>query len=121
MEIWKDIKGYEGLYQVSTYGMVRSLGKGKTWKKPKIMKSRDNGHGYYMVNLSKEGVYKHHYIHRLVAEAFIPNWFNDQEVNHRDEDKSNNNVDNLEWCDHKYNMQYGNIKQKNVCCKNKPP
>lgn len=103
MEIWKDIEGYEGLYQVSNYGRVKSLRFGKE----KILKARDEGHGYFQVGLFKDGKQVFKRVHRLVAEAFLPNPNNYKEINHKDEDKSSNIVENLEWCDRKYNVNYG--------------
>ena len=122
MEVWKDIKGYVGLYQVSNFGRVRSLGKGESnVSKMRILKVRKTRCGYIIVNLYKNGIKKTVYIHRLVAEAFIPNLFDYPEVNHKDEDKTNNfcgtpendfNDGNLEWCDCKYNINYGTRKEK---------
>lgn len=106
MEIWKDIKGYEGLYQVSNQGRVRSLYKGV-----RILKTRNNK-GYLRVALYKENKYKHISIHRLVAEAFLPNPKNLPQVNHKSEIKTDNRVENLEWCDSKYNDNYGNRNNK---------
>ena len=102
-EIWKDIKGYEGLYQISSFGRVK-----KTRNKEKIMKGRIRGKGYLAVTLlDKHGEQKDFYIHRLVAEAFIPNLDNLPQVNHKSEIKTDNNVENLEWCDNLYNVNYG--------------
>lgn len=109
-EIWRPIVGYEGLYEVSSYGRVRSLDRYDSrnhFKKGRILKNRDNCNGYLLCGLSKNGIVKNKYIHRLVAEAFIPNSDNLPEVNHIDEDKINNRVDNLEFCNHKYNCNYG--------------
>jgi hypothetical protein len=105
-EIWYPIEGYEGLYEVSNFGRIKSLGNNKT-RKMKILKTVEGRDGYLLVNLSKNGKVKSFQVHRLVAEAFIPNWFDNQEVNHIDEDKKNNHIDNLEWCEHKYNCNYG--------------
>ena len=110
MEEWRDIKGYEGLYQVSNLGRVKSLGNSKS-KKEKILKPYSNI-GYFHVILSKEGIHKNCRVHRLVAEAFIPNLNNYKEVNHKDEDKENNSSYNLEWCDRKYNNNYGTRTQR---------
>ena len=113
MEIYKDIEGYEG-YQVSNHGNVKSLErecKGKS-RKDKILKPFNNKDGYLRVGLYKEGKLKNHYVHRLVAEAFIENHNNFREINHRDEDKANNCVSNLEWCDRKYNINYGTRNEK---------
>ena len=110
-EEWKDIKGYEGLYQVSNLGRVKSLGNNKS-KKEKILDPKPNMYGYKEVRLSKEGKRKPYKVHRLVAIYFIPNPNNYKEVNHKDEDKTNNHVSNLEWCDRKYNINYGTRNKK---------
>lgn len=102
-EIWKDIEEYEGIYQVSNLGRVKSLKFGKE----KIIKGRNNSMGYLYVALCKEGKIKYFRVHRLVASAFIPNSNNLFEVNHKDENPLNNRIDNLEWCDRKYNINYG--------------
>lgn len=102
-EIWKDIIGYEGLYQVSNFGRVKSFKFGKE----RILKPGTNKYGYLIVILCKNGKVKHFYVHRLVAEAFIPNPHNYPCVNHKDECKTNNNVNNLEWCTYTYNNNYG--------------
>lgn len=121
MEIWKDIKGYEGLYQVSNYGRVKSLNFNRG-KVEKILKQFDV-HGYFQVKLYKNKNKKNHTVHRLVAEAFIPNTDNLSQVNHKDEDKHNNfcgtpendfNDGNLEWCDCKYNQNYGSRTNRSV-------
>jgi len=106
-QVWKDIKNYEGLYEVSNYGNVRSLKYGKI----KYLKPADDGNGYYFVNLSKNGIVKNFKIHRLVANAFIPNPNNLPQINHKDEDKTNNKANNLEWCNNQYNTRYSNSKQ----------
>lgn len=120
MEQWKDIKGYEGLYQVSNLGRVKSLerykknnGNTETLIGEKILKQSINNKGYCRIHLCKDAHKKAFSVHRLVAEAFIPNPYNispyiKPEINHKDEDKTNNNADNLEWCDSKYNNNYGN-------------
>lgn len=104
MEIWKDIKDYEGLYQISNYGRVKSLSNSQK-RKEKILKPEIRT-GYYSINLCKNGNQKNTRIHRLVAEAFIPNPDNLLCVNHKDENKLNNKVENLEWCTHLYNYHY---------------
>ena len=116
-EIWKDIKGYEGFYQVSNLGNVKSTGFYKCihnvlyYKKcNKLLSPNDNGYGYNVISLMKKGKRKSCYIHRLVAEAFIPNPNNEKEVNHKDENKKNNVVDNLEWCNRSYNYHYSKHK-----------
>lgn len=90
-EIWKAIDGYEGLYEVSNHGNVRSIKRGI------ILKPATNTFGYQIVGLSKNGKRKEGKIHRLVAKAFIDNPNNKKQVNHIDGDKKNNNVSNLEW------------------------
>lgn len=119
MEIWLDIKGYEGLYQVSNHGRVRSLNYWKTGKVKILSPSKDKD-GYFQVVLCKNGKRKGYRVHRLVAEAFVPNWFNDPQINHIDENKENNNVDNLEWCDCKYNINYGKHNDRVSESKSKP-
>lgn len=114
MEEWRPVVGYEGLYEVSNTGQVRSvdryyvnsLGK-RFFLKGKILKLSDNGRGYLRTILTKDNKTSSKYIHRLVAEAFILNIDGLPTVNHKDEDKSNNRVENLEWCDIKYNNNYG--------------
>ena len=110
MEEWKDIKGYEGLYQISNLGRVKSLSRidSRGHKlNEKILKPKIRGYGYKAVMLSKNNIHKLYYIHRLVAEAFIPNPDNLPCVNHIDENKNNNCIENLEWCTRKYNTNYG--------------
>ena len=104
-EIWKDIEGYEGLYQVSNWGRVKSLARIDENNHPvkeRIMKP-SKSFGYLYVSLSKHGKYKRIRIHRLVAIAFIPNPDNKEEVGHKDETRTNNHVDNLEWVSKKEN------------------
>lgn len=102
----KDIKGYEGLYAITEEGQVWSY-YSKRFIKPYI---RSNG--YLQVLLSKGGIKKTYKVHRLVAEAYLPNPNNLPEVNHIDEDKTNNCVNNLEWCSHEYNVNYGRRNEK---------
>ncbi|AKA61524.1 HNH homing endonuclease [Bacillus phage Stahl] len=110
-EIWKDIEGYEGYYQVSDYGRIRSLTrviKGKTYKS-RIMKPKVNSYGYHMITLTnKEQIRKNHAIHRLVAFSFIKNDdpINRKEVNHIDGKKENNEHSNLEWSTRSENMKH---------------
>ena len=108
-EVWKDIEGYEGLYQVSNLGRIKSLPKqdGFRFLNEKIKKSFRQKNGYLRASLYKEGIGKTELIHRLVAKAFLPNPNSLPQVNHKDENKLNNRVDNLEWCSAKYNMNYG--------------
>ena len=109
MEEWRDIKGFEGKYMVSNLGRVKSLNYRRTGKE-KIMEGVDNGKGYLQVKLWKDGKYKSCRINRLVAMAFLPNPDNLPEVNHKDEDKTNNKVENLEWCTSQYNVEYSKAK-----------
>lgn len=111
VELWKDIAGYENLYQVSNLGNVRSFW-GKT---PKILKATKNNEGYWRIGLNHYNKPpKKFLVHRLVAEAFIPNPKNLPLVNHKDENPSNNNVNNLEWCTREYNLNYSTAKERRV-------
>ena len=105
MEEWKPIKDYEGLYEVSNLGRVKSLNYKRTGKE-KILKNIECRNGYLAVSLTKLGKQKVFYIHKLVAEAFIPNPDNLPQVNHIDGNKKNNKVSNLEWCDNAYNQKH---------------
>ena len=107
-EIWCPIKGYEGQYEVSDQGRVRSLKFGKE----RILKPIRNTQGYLQVHLCKNGEINKCLVHRLVSQTFIPNPNNLQEVNHKDENPSNNSAKNLEWCDRKYNINYGTRTQR---------
>ena len=100
-EFWKDIEGYEGIYQVSNLGMVKRVTTGR------ILKSGKNRGGYLYVNLCKQRLVSNKRIHRLVAQAFIPNPENKSDINHIDEDKTNNTVTNLEWTTRKENLNHG--------------
>ena len=115
MEEWKNIEGYEGKYQVSNEGRIKSLCNNKE----KILKPASYKNGYLYVKLYKNCEYKRFSIHRLVAAAFIPNQDNLPQVNHKDEDKTNNNVSNLEWCTAKYNSNYGNRNLKSSISRGK--
>ena len=110
-EMWKDIPGYERLYQVSNLGNVRSLNYNRTGEIKLLKQIPDKG-GYKTIQLCKNGKPKHCKIHRLVAMAFIPNPNNLPAVNHKDENPSNNNVNNLEWCTIAYNNNYGTKKER---------
>lgn len=117
-EEWRPIEGYEGLYEVSNTGRVRSLdmyvkigyGNYRLHKGKVISLLKKGEYGYIQVNLCYNGKLYKKYVHRLVAQAFIPNPDNLPEVNHKDEDKTNNSVENLEWCDRKYNMNFGTVR-----------
>lgn len=116
MEIWKDIKGYESLYQISNTGKIKSLQRyvcskngSKQLIKEKIRKTSITTAGYEYVVLANKGENKTLLVHRLVAETFLPNPFNLKCVNHKDENKHNNNVSNLEWCNYEYNNTYKDI------------
>jgi hypothetical protein len=102
-EIWKEINGYEGLYKISTYGNVYSY----RLKRNIALRAKENK--YLIVTLYKNGIGKNYYIHRLVALAFIKNDdpINKTIINHKNEIKNDNRVENLEWCDYKYNALYG--------------
>ena len=113
-EIWKDIEEYEGYYQVSNLGRIKSLSREKImpngtlcFTKERILSLNKNRNGYMSVSLYKNNKRETFRIHRLVAIAFIPNPNNLTDVNHKDENKENNCVDNLEWCDKSYNNRYG--------------
>lgn len=120
-EIWKEVKGWEGLYEISSLGRIRSLPRvvvrSNGWPLTVVGKMLSphigvDGYVYEVIcdvgNKRKKTVK----IHRLVAEAFIPNPLNLPQVNHKDENKENNNVDNLEWCTNKYNVNYGTAIQR---------
>lgn len=123
IEEWRPVIGYEGLYEVSSYGRVRSVDRyvktcygSYRLHKGKVLSPGIRPDGYLVVSLQ----YKMFRVHRIVAEAFLPNPDNLPQVNHKDEDKSNNRVDNLEWCDSKYNNNYGTarIRAKETAIKN---
>lgn len=110
-EEWRDIAGYEGLYQVSNMGRVKSLNYKRTCEE-RVLKPAKKKCGYLEVLLYKDGKTKHWKVHRLVAVAFIPNPDSLPQVNHKDECKTNNNVWNLEWCTHEYNQNYGTRNER---------
>lgn len=121
-EVWKDISGFEGMYQVSSVGRVRSLSRYinrkdgyKQFHKGKILKATLSTNGYYMIHLGRDSIYT---VHRLVAEAFIPNPDNLPCVNHKDENKLNNTVDNLEWITSRDNLLYSNVWKRAVKTRN---
>lgn len=111
VEIWKDIEGYCGCYQVSNFGNVKSLNYMHTGRE-KILKVEKTKCGYLRVIFCKDGKIKRFSVHRLVAQAFIPNPYNLPQVNHIDENKTNNIVSNLQWCSSQYNINYGHRNEK---------
>lgn len=111
-EEWRDIKGYEGKYQISSLGRVKSLKNSKGNYREKILSNTPTKGGYLRVNLYKNNKKKTFTIHKLVAIHFISNPNNYKEVNHKDEDKTNNCVSNLEWCTREYNNKYGTRIQR---------
>ena len=118
-EIWKSIENFEGLYQISNLGRVKSVDRVVHVLDPKSNREYDrhfpecikatnlDNKGYVIVTLKKDGKNSRHRIHRLVAKAFIPNPENLPQINHKDENKENNYADNLEWCTNEYNSKYG--------------
>ena len=109
-EVWRDIPNYEGLYQISNYGRVQSFERNGT--KGGILKSAKTKLGYMRVNLCKNNLHKSFSVHRLVALVFIPNPDNLPCVNHKDENKENNHVENLEFCSYIYNVNYGSRNER---------
>lgn len=108
-ERWRDIEGYEDMYQVSDLGRVRSLKFGRV----KVLRSYKNRDGYLKVFLWKYGKRRNIYVHRLVANAFIPNSDKTKnEINHINEDKTENIATNLEWCDRQYNNTYNGLRYR---------
>jgi hypothetical protein len=115
--IWKDVPDYEGLYQVSNYGEVmrlRSYDSRGHLRNSRIIRQTKDADGYMVVGLHKDGKEKKYLVHRLVALTFLNNPYNYTEVNHIDEIKTNNIVSNLEWCSHKYNVNYGTCQTRRV-------
>ena len=109
-ETWKDVVGYEGLYEVSNKGNVYSVERMDALGREQgglVLKPKYNNRGYLMVSLYKNGKLKNRTVHRIVAEAFIPNPKGFLEINHKDENKSNNEIFNLEWCTREHNVKYG--------------
>ena len=120
-EIWKDIKDFESYYQISNLGRIRSVTRKAKVKilnndyrtiKGQLLSPAKTKDGYLKVSLSKEHKRYYFKVHRLVAQTFIPNPNNYPCVNHKDENKSNTGVDNLEWCTIKYNCNYGSRNSK---------
>ena len=106
MEIWKDIKGFEGLYQVSNQGRIKSIISNK------ILKQIRHHKGYIITCLTKNKIHKTYQVHRLVGAAFVPNPNKYPHINHKDENPTNNSAENLEWCTQKYNNNYGTRIEK---------
>ncbi len=119
MEIWKDVPEYEGKYQVSNMGNVKSLNYKKTGK-TRVLKQGKDKDGYPYVNLSKDGKTEFKKVHRLVAEAFIPNPLNLPQVNHKSECPMLNFSCCLEWCTAKYNSNYGTRTRRSADSQSKP-
>lgn len=118
-EEWRPCVGFEGFYEVSNFGRVRSIAvyidkhKRVYQRKAPVLKAIEtNRDGYKRVLLCHYGKHHHCAVHRLVAMAFIPNEKNLEEVNHKDENPANNNVENLEWCSRKYNANYGTLPKR---------
>lgn len=111
METWKPVVGYEGLYEVSDMGRVKTLHY-KGGKEERILCEKKHLDGYLFVELYKNGSKKPITIHRLVATAFIENPNNFPCINHKDENKANNKAENLEWCTWKYNVNYSIARRK---------
>lgn len=121
-EIWRDVPGYEGMYMISTFGNICSVSRKNVYfdrkRKAcvtrmvggKLVKKRIGKTGYISVSLHKDGKRKIFFVHRLVAMVFIDNPFNCKYVNHIDENKSNNHVENLEWIDFKQNVDYSQAR-----------
>lgn len=118
MEIWKDVKGYEGIYQISNYGRLKEIiqwnpGKHIWETRERILTPSSNGRGGYMLyGLRKDKKRKNHYIHRMVAEAFLDNPNNYPVVNHIDYNRKNNKVENLEWCTQLYNNRHSSCNMR---------
>lgn len=125
-EIWKDIPGYEGYYQISNMGNVKSLdraiekGGRLHYIKGHPLRQSKTCHGYYIIGFSKDDKRTYNSVHRLVAELFIPNPNGYPCVNHKDEDKTNNRVENLEWCTYLYNNTYSSRIERVMSKRRKP-
>ena len=121
-EVWKDVVGYEGLYKVSDRGNVFSVERRDPRGRRiggRLLKPIQSRGGYLQVQLHKNGKMKGKYIHRLVAEAFIPNPKKLPEVNHKDENPSNNELSNLEWCTRKHNNNHGTRNERSAQARSK--
>ena len=114
-EIWKDIPGYEGLYQASNFGNIKRIcytNQFSSFSKEKILKQHYNEQGYLKIKLTKKGKPKTYRVHRLIAQTFIPNPYGLKEINHIDSRRDNNCVNNLEWCDRKSNILHSVNKNR---------
>lgn len=109
-----DIKGYEGHYAITSCGRVWS------YKSEKFLTQHDNGGGYILVDLCKDGKRKHYYVHRLVAQTYLPNPDNLPQVNHKDECTTHNYLNNLEWCSVDYNQYYGTKRNRQAKAISRP-
>lgn len=109
-ETWKDIKNYQGIYQISSFGKIKN-------NKGKILKQFKNHKGYLVIQLSKNGDSKNYIVHRLVAKEFIPNPENKPQINHKNCNKEDNRIDNLEWCTNTENKAHAKI---HGLCKSSP-
>lgn len=119
VEIWKPIKGYEDLYEISNFGRVKSFNYMNQGKE-KILKLHTLKYNYKQIMLQKNNIRKCFLVHRLVAEYFIPNPNNLPYVNHKDENPANNHVSNLEWCSQQYNVNYGTCIERRSKSQSKP-
>ena len=121
-EIWKDIDGYEGLYQISNFGNVKSFRQSSKLHKIEeyILKPTLANNGYYQITLYNNAKRRKFLVHRLVASAFIQNPDSMPCINHKDENRLNNRADNLEWCTHEYNNSYGTAIIRSVDTRSRP-
>lgn len=124
-EEWKDIPNYEGIYQVSSWGRIKSCERDIIYSNGKVVHRKEQllsivkGFSEYLtVGLNKNGKHKTYLVHRLVASAFLENPLNLPYINHKDENKFNNNVENLEWCTASYNTVYNNAMRKRIDTRN---
>ena len=123
-EVWKPIKNYENLYDISNYGRVKRkifINRMTILNKEKILKCVSTTGNYLLIGLYKNGKCKTRLVHRLVAETFLNNENNYQEINHIDENKHNNRIDNLEWCNKRYNLNYGTRNERISASKRNKP
>lgn len=118
-EVWKDIEGYEGYFQISNFARVKSLDrwvkhsiKGKFLKRGKMRKISKSNNGYAEITLRKEGTLRTFMVHVLVGKYFVPNPKNYPVLNHKDENPMNPKADNLEWCTYSYNSMYGTCRER---------